>query len=129
MKEYTEGAVALAGTINSTKLALADGEFNFPADLSFFFDDISAWQAGAKDFTVKELATASNEQVIASKDAVGANLTAFGAEDRYDITNIYGGITSTIRLFSRQAYKKGQEDIIRRIQAGENIDAIAASLA
>jgi methylaspartate ammonia-lyase len=128
MKEYTEGAVALAGTINSTKQALADGKFDFPGDLSFFFDDISAWQAGAKDFTIKELATASNQQVMDSVEAVDMSLSAFSEEDRYDITGIYGGITSTIRLFSRKAYKKGQEDIIRRIQAGENIDAIVASL-
>lgn len=123
IKEWNEGGIALAKTANSLKQALADGTFNFPTDLTFFFDDINAWQEGVKGFSASELATAGNGDIIDSSDQVFNELSAFGEEDRYDMTNIYLGITSGVRLASRKAYQKGQEDgkkeLVRQLKEGE----------
>lgn len=110
IKETKEFVDALNQIVNSGAEAAKDKQITF-ADIAYFIDDIPAAQAAVKDLAItKELRTASNAEMDTLTSGIQAKLSAFNADDAYDIANIQKGILSAVRFVARVGYKQGLED-------------------
>ena len=106
-KEFVDGLNQL---LNSGAQAAADGNINF-MDITHFLDDIPAAQAAVKDLHItKELRIATNAEMDTLTGGIQAKLSAFDAEDAYDIAATQKGILSLIRFVARKGYEQGLED-------------------
>lgn len=108
--ETRDGALALQRTINSIYQAAADKRATI-ADVTFFFDDVPAWQKAVEDFDLAgEASVISNDDVERLFQDTSAELSDLPEEDAYDVNNGLKGIYCIIRLFARKAYLKGLKD-------------------
>lgn len=108
-QETQEGVVAINKTLNSVKQAAADGKFTLE-DIAYFIDDIGAWTDAVNNLILRQEAqTVTNVEVTEAFDAGAKELTAFSAEDQFDIINMQKGAYGIFRLITRNAYKKGFE--------------------
>ena len=114
-KEFVDGLNQL---LNSGAQAAADGNINF-MDITHFIDDIPAAQAAVKDLQItKELRAASNAEMDNLTAGIQGKLTAFKADDAYDIAAIQKGILSVVRFVARKGYEQGLEDAAAKAQVG-----------
>lgn len=116
MQETTQGNNALHGSINSAYQSFADGKFDFQDVVQYWIDDIGRWQQGIEGFNPgEEVREASNEQMQELKSQALAQMPNVPDDDRFDIAALTSGLWSGYRLVARKAFKKGEEEAIRKL--------------
>ena len=110
LKETNEGTEFFAKLINALYDALRDGKINAD-DLTKALPPILAATPGLTGLNQapQELAGATNTQLVETDGIFGGNLSTLPSELSFDVTRIFGAITSIVRMVS----KKAQADAIR----------------
>ena len=104
MKETTELLTAIYSTLNTVKIAAADGKLDLQ-DLSLLLPLIFTWQKAIQNLTfAQEARSATPDTIEAAFNSAAQSLTAWTPEQKYAFTQLLKGLYSGYWLAANAGY-------------------------